>query len=293
MRKLAALLTTQTVGLRSDPQRAETLLKQAVAAGDAANGWSALGDLYLWDATLKNPAKAIDAYQRAEAAGNPTAVVRLANAHLTLALGRSSLPAKGVDLLKGAIANNVPGAAVALANAYLYDKTVGPAVPTAVKILDAAASSGDVAAARRLINLYTVGTTRGIERNLTKARSVLALIEPDLTPDIKALEEFVLDAAAATSAGARRAAAVEFATFQGAARAAAATRVYQANPDAYVFIAQDLLAKRGLYKGVPTGVFDSGTERAMARLCGEADLGAACRKGVLDGAAIAAMAKVL
>jgi len=293
MRKLAAMLATRTPGVRSQPEQAEALLQQA-AAGDAKNGLVALGDFYTAPTPLRNSAKAIDAYQRAAAAGNASAVLKLASAHLNFRLGSASSPAKGVDLLKSAIADRVPNAAVTLANAYIWGTGIPKEPATAVKILKTAAAQGDVSAARRLVNLYSAGTIKEIGRSLSKASALLAAIEPQLTPDVKALEELTLKAASATSAAARGAIMTQYLAFEGEARATAAQRIYQVNAGAYVYIAQSLLAKRGYYDGARNGLLTTATVNAMVRFCGKADLGNVCvLRGPLSGAAIAAMAKTL
>ncbi|HVZ13789.1 MAG TPA: hypothetical protein VG894_04950 [Bauldia sp.] len=292
-RKLAAMLAMRTPGVRSQPDQAEALLKQA-ADTDPKNGFAALGDFYIARTPLRNPAKAIDAYQRAAAAGNASAVLKLASAHLNRRLGAASSPAKGVDLLKSAIADHVPNAAVTLANAYIWGTGIPKAPGTAVQILKTAASGGDVSAARRLVNLYSMGTVKGIGRSLSRASTVLAAIEPQLTPDVKALEELVLKAAGATSAAARSAILTQYLAFEGEARATAAQRIAQVNPGTYVYIAQSLLAQRHLYDGARNGLLTTATARAMVRFCGQAGLGSVCTvRGPLSGAAIAAMAKAL
>jgi TPR repeat protein len=292
MRKLAAMLSVRTPGVRGNPAEAEALLQQAAAA-DPRNGLPALGDFYIARTPLRNPAKAIDAYERAVAAGNAGAVLKLASAHLHRQLGAVSSPAKGVDLLKSAIADKVPNAAVTLANAYIWGTGVPQAPGAAVKILNAAANAGDVAATRRLVALYSAGTTKGIGRNLTRASMLLKAVEPQLTPDVKALDELVLKAASANSVAARKVVMAEYMGFEGETRATLAGRIYQVNPGAYVYIAQSLLAEHGLYKGARNGVLTTDTVRAMMRFCGTADLGAACVRGPVSGAAITAMAKAL
>jgi TPR repeat protein len=231
MRKLATMLITRAPGVKTDPQKAEALLQQSAAA-DPRNGLMALGDFYLARTPLSSPAKAIDAYQKATAAGNAGAVLKLASAHLNGRLGAASSPAKGVDLLKSAIADKVPNAAVTLANAYIWGTGVGRQPAAGVKILNAAADAGDVAAARRLVALYSAGTTKGISRNLTRASAWLKSVESQLTPDVKALEELALKAASATSAAARKSIMAQYLGFEGEARATAATRIYQVNPGA-------------------------------------------------------------
>ena len=67
-----ALITLRGDGVTSDPQRAETLLKQAIAAGDVKWGAFDLGDLYRADTALRSLPDAAKAYElsaKAEAAG--------------------------------------------------------------------------------------------------------------------------------------------------------------------------------------------------------------------------------
>ena len=83
-------------------------------------------------------------------AGNPGAVLRLADAYLSGALGKKYEPSIGIEVLKTATEDGVPGAAVALADAYISGKGTTRDIPAALKILETATASGDVAAVRRL-----------------------------------------------------------------------------------------------------------------------------------------------
>ena len=64
-----------------DFERAQTLLKKAIAAGDSNAGWawSSLGDLYRTaDEPHRDMAKAVDAYQHAVDLGDTASMIRLA-----------------------------------------------------------------------------------------------------------------------------------------------------------------------------------------------------------------------
>src|SRR5258708_24881095 len=77
---LAQMLATGD-GVPVDFARAKGLLEQAVALGgdSATSAWSSLGDLYLYaDAAHRDPAKAVEAYQRAIDLGDAGAMVGLA-----------------------------------------------------------------------------------------------------------------------------------------------------------------------------------------------------------------------
>ena len=66
-------------GVPADFARAKSLIEGAVARGAGASGWTALGDLYRTaDASHRDMAQAVDAYQHAVDLGDTASMIRLA-----------------------------------------------------------------------------------------------------------------------------------------------------------------------------------------------------------------------
>jgi TPR repeat protein len=157
MRMLADVLVKGIDKLAADPERAEALLHQAIAAGDVASGEMALGEFYRRDTPLKDIAKAVDAYQRASDAGN-TAAMRTLAGLLTAGVPEVAAdPARAEALLQKAVAaGDVSLGAAALGDFYVADTPMKD-VPKALAAYQMAADAGNTAAMRTLAGLLTDG----------------------------------------------------------------------------------------------------------------------------------------
>src|SRR5262249_54970867 len=90
LRGLAEIFVKGDTGVPADPSRAEGLFKQAIAGGDVLWSGYELGDLYMANTSLKNAAKAGDAYRLSADAGNAAAMRALAE---ILVKGDGGVPA--------------------------------------------------------------------------------------------------------------------------------------------------------------------------------------------------------
>jgi TPR repeat protein len=166
MRTLASILTKGDGDVAADPPRAEALLKQAVSAGDVVWGSYSLGDFYRADTPLKDPAKAIAAYQQSAEAGNTQAMRTLAG---ILTKGEENIPAdpsRALSLIEQAIADgDVSWGAYALGNFYQADTPLQNSAK-AVEAYQKAADAGNTSAMRALANVLVAGTSGvGIDPN--------------------------------------------------------------------------------------------------------------------------------
>lgn len=161
MRKLAALFRRGADGVPGDPSRAEALLTQAIAAGDT--NWAAveLGDLYLENTAIRNPAKAADAFGIASTSGNTRATLSLASLLIDDAelrdLGRAR------DLLVAAAEATDDGeAAVRLGRLYILPSYAGRDVAQALGYFEQAAKAGNAGANMEIVRLAAIDISEPI-----------------------------------------------------------------------------------------------------------------------------------
>src|SRR5205085_10236650 len=158
-------------GVGIDVKRAEQLLKQAIAAGNAAAAWAGLGDLYRVDSELRSEPKALAAYKTAAGLGDVGAMVRLA------ALLRSGKPEsrdlpQARKLLEAAVAaGSLRDAGLALGDLLGADGP-GRDLAGAARAYAAAAGAGNTGAMMRLAEMYAAG--QGVEVDRVKAAALLA-----------------------------------------------------------------------------------------------------------------------
>jgi TPR repeat protein len=153
MQRLAQILTKGEGGVPADPPRAEALFKQAIAAGAIKWGGYLLGDFYLADTSLRDPPKAVDAYQQAVDAGNTDAIFNLAgllsNANEgTLDLQRASSLLESA--LEGLRSND---AAFVLGNLYARADYARRNIAKASIYFGQAAAAGNTAAHLELVKI--------------------------------------------------------------------------------------------------------------------------------------------
>jgi len=122
-----------------------------------------LGDMYLRGTTLpSDPVKGQAYLERAVAAGNTAAMVRLGSA---LVRGKEipGDPVRGLALLNERAEKNDPGALFALANLSMPGGGLAPDPEATIRNLKAAAEAGNKDALRRLGEIYRDGS--GVPRN--------------------------------------------------------------------------------------------------------------------------------
>ena len=107
-------------GIPVDAPRALALIREAVEAGDTSEGAEALGDLYLEDTELRDPGKAMEAYERAANEDNDSATRKLAS--LLISGEVPADPLRAEALLKGMISRkSLWQGGEALGDFYLVD----------------------------------------------------------------------------------------------------------------------------------------------------------------------------
>ena len=172
MIKLARLLAQELSGFAE----AEGLLQKAAAASDGNQtwAWATLGDLYR-DAGAGNadPAKAVAAYMKAADAGDPGAMIKLAN---MIAAGEGAPSDFGVarDLLLKAVAqggNTAPWAWSTLGDLYRTAEGDDANPAEAVAAYQQAVEGGDTGAMIKLARMIIAGD--GIETDNAAARMLL------------------------------------------------------------------------------------------------------------------------
>lgn len=171
MRKLAYLYMTGDDTLTVNFERAEALLKGAIAGGDTAWASIDLGDFYLSETPLKSAAAAAAAYQMAVEAENTAAIRKLATLVRTGGEDLEPDPARAAELLRQAIAGGDTAAAVELGDLYQADTPLKSAVQAAAAYR-IAVDAGITGAMRKLAYILLTGAP-GVATNPSEAERLL------------------------------------------------------------------------------------------------------------------------
>jgi TPR repeat protein len=166
MVSLARMLATGD-GVKVDFKQAKGLLETAIAAGAQKEGWAALGDLYRdADATKRDAAKAIAAYQKAADLGDAWSMISLGGL-LATGDGAPADAKRAAALFESATATGGDVARVAWMNlGELYKADPAKAAIAYGK----AADLGDAAAMLRLGSMYVSG--EGVTADNAAARAL-------------------------------------------------------------------------------------------------------------------------
>lgn len=270
----------------ADGQRAVEAFEQAAGAG---NTWSflRLADIYTNGTLVKaDPEKAINYYEKAAAAGISQASVALAEGHRSRRFGKFSDPQKGEQLLADLIKNGDATAAVRVANDTFWGRGVPRNLAKALSMLEKASAAGNLAATRQLVSYYRDGAGREFARSPTKARAVLEARKEQFPPEMLAQDRFLLTAATASGVKDYRSIADSVRQLPTSLRLNTLIAVKNANPNVYVFLAQEEMARRGLYKGPSNGQLTKSTIRSINRLCASAVNAEKCKLGPLNYEAV-------
>ncbi|NBN78047.1 hypothetical protein GWI72_07185 [Microvirga tunisiensis] len=285
---IGAMLLLSEVLLRGELVAANVadgmkLLEDAAAKGNVT-ATLRLAEAYRTGAYVKrDTAKALQLSESAAAAGNPAALLDLARGHMDGEFGRLSNRAKAAAYLKQAEEMNVPAATVLAADWMLRGQGMRMDVAGALAKLEKAATAGNADAARRLITLYRSGSGKMLKPNPVKARAALSAYAPLLGATFVTREELFISAVAAASRAEFAALAEAFKAAPQQTRVSLLTTLRWSNANAFVYLVQDELQTRGLYKGPLNGLLTRDTIRAIGTLCDAGPSGERCRQGPLTG----------
>ena len=158
-------------GIKADRARAETLLNQAMEAGQVRDAARTLGDLLARaDGGSRDPARAVDAYEKAADLGDPWAMIALGGL-LARGDGTAADPGKAADLFTRA-ASAGAGAAAWRALGDLYRENPALANPgQAAAAYQKAVDLGDTSAMISLAELISSGSRQPAD--FDRARGLL------------------------------------------------------------------------------------------------------------------------
>jgi hypothetical protein len=172
-----------------------------------------------------------------------------------------------------------------------------------LEMLEAASASGSLAAARHVIRFY-LRAGRDRPEALTRLAALAVQFEADLSEAQRArialrpLEVRLETAIAGLEPGSQH---DSYQTLveaydvlpEGRVRTRALAKIWRANRNAYTYLMQDQLGRRGLYDGTRNGLMGTKTIEAFARFCRQIEGGAYCLLGPLNGRAVRVLAEHL
>jgi uncharacterized protein len=153
----------------------------------------------------------------------------------------------------------------------------------AIATLEAAAKAGNSDAARRLIGLYRSGSGKILRPDVAKAKAALAAYSGLLNPTQLVSEQLLLQAADASNPADYAALTMAYRAAPQSIRIGILTGLRSANANAFIYIVQDELKRRGIYDGPLHGTLTRRTISAIKTLCDAGPSSDMCRLGVLTG----------
>ena len=248
-----------------------------------------LGDLYREGKLLQsNGKKAAGYYRQAAEAGDAYGLLILGSALSESLLRNAGKPADGVAALRQAEATGLDDATIALADAMLYGMGTKRDAKGAVALLEKAAASGNVAAARHLISYYRDGRRYGrttfIKADPKRARQLIAGVSPWLSRGDRLVEE-MLFAAATNDRRSYQSIVARMHELSAEQRQSLIRMMRTTHPNGYIYLAQQQLKQAGFYNGPVTGVLSGTTTRAVSRYCAAKSVPNACRFGPMSSQA--------
>ncbi len=242
-----------------------------------------LGAIYRDGALVsKDRALALDYFVKAADAGSKAARFAIAKGNALGQFGDASSPADGIRTLQELNEFGNKDAALVLSDSYFAGTGVRRDPKAAISVLDDAMERGNVAAARRLIAIYRDGRWPIVLRDLTRAHSYLAKVRGQLDQKTLAVEQLLLGAAAATSAGGYESVRAELAEVDTRSRPDVVRKLRGTNAHVYVYLVQSHLKQLGAYTGAANGRLNNGTIRAINKYCATVRTRAACIRGPLS-----------
>lgn len=271
-----------------DVQAAMRWYAEAAALG-RTQGLIRLGDLYREGKLLQsNGKKAAGYYRQAAEAGDAYGLLILGSALSESLLRNAGKPADGVAALREAEATGLDDAATALADAMLYGMGTKRDAKAAVALLEQAAGTGNVAAARHLISYYRDGRRYGrttfIKADAKRAEQLMTGVSPWLSRGDRLVEEMLFAAAANDTKGYQSIVA-RMHELSAEQRQSLVRMMRTTHPNGYIYLAQQQLKQAGYYNGPVNGVLSGSTTRAVSRFCAARSLPNACRFGPMSSQA--------
>ncbi|MBB6464450.1 TPR repeat protein [Aminobacter lissarensis] len=271
-----------------DVQAAMREYAEAASLG-RTQGLIRLGDLYREGKLLQsNGKKAAGYYRQAAEAGDPYGLLILGSALSESLLRNAGKPADGVAALRQAQATGLDDAVIPLADAMLYGMGTKRDAKAAVALLEQAAGSGNIAAARHLISYYRDGRRYGrttfIKADPKRAEQLIAGVSPWLSRGDRLVEE-MLFAAAGSGRQDYQSIAARIPELSVEQRQSLVRMMRTTHPNGYIYLAQQQLKQAGFYRGPVNGVLSGTTTRAVNRYCAEKSVPNACRFGPMSSQA--------
>jgi len=279
-RGLASLLYAGRV-VRRDVPAAVALLKDAMADGDAAAAMT-LGRMYSQGGAIRaDYDEAKNAFEQAIALGGRTALLNYANALMGPQLGARH-GAEGQALLVSAVEQDVPGARSTLARLQATGKISGAGVADAITTLESGVETGDMSSIRYLLQIYRDGVPRTVRANPAKAAALLEQVSGTLPPSIAALETALLAVKTSPSLATYASISEQLGRLDRGDALSLIRRLRTLDANAYVYVVQDYLTRRGYYSGALNGLLTNATIRAFNAACADANTSASCDRGPLS-----------
>ncbi|MBK1867143.1 tetratricopeptide repeat protein [Taklimakanibacter albus] len=274
--------------LKRDHRRALDLFQRAAKNGDF-EGVEALGETLMWDA--KTPADRREAERLLNLAGTGGR----GSAWTTLAYGAlydklsSAANANYNTYVEKARALGDAQIEIVEAERLLYRASRRPNPSAAIASLEKAASGGNSEAIKYLVKLYRDGNGYNVKRNLAKARAYLKKYGTKLSSETQQQQAFLLQAAVARSS-------TEFSKLAHTARARTdftstdfQRQLYQSNQNFSIYLAQDKLREKNLYKGPLNGRATTRTMASLRDVCKTLVWKGNCDKKILSDRSLAAI----
>jgi TPR repeat protein len=270
-----------------DAAAAISLFEKAAAIG-STQALMRLGAAFSYGVIVRADGKrAADYYRRAADAGAIEARFALARGYTENGFDGVASAAEGIEILEEFAKAGMPDAVSALSDCYLYGLGVSRNPNRAVAMLEESMRNGNLEAALDLVDMYREGRMdrgmRLIRQNLSLARSYLDKIKERLSYSRLAYEEGLLDAAGGRRTETYQRIYDDMGILPPSLRSAMVRDLRTVNPNAYVYLVQSQLEKRGSYQGKKSGVLDGSTVRAINEYCAQRGAKDLCRFGPMSG----------
>lgn len=316
-------------GVRADVSEGLRLIKLSAETGDQ---WALmrLGDLYRFgDYVVVDGPAAIGFYQQAAIAGNDDALIKLSDIyrdgiivakdvqksmsylqqasdkgtkratvilgqnHMGKKFGQLSDPALGMRLLKQAYEMGEPSAAPALANIYMNGSLVASNPQRAIRILTKAANENNTLAVTQLVSYYRDGKKDVLTQDIVKAREIFQKYQNIYTLSERLRQDIILQAATARTAEAYVKIVELIKSAPPKIQPETISALRNVNVNAFVFVVQERLKRRGFYAGKTNGLLTLATIQSINKFCQQSAAAPKCSQGPLSPAAVRLIAVLL
>lgn len=276
--------------LKRDRQRALALFERAAKMGDYS-GIEALGEDLMWNGrTRDNKREAERLLTMAGESGRGSAWTTLGYGSIYGKLTPAG-NARYRTYLQHARVLGDNEIEIVEASRLLYRSGKWGNAPRAIRILEAAAEKGNADAIKYLIRLVRDGNHYNVDRNRAKARALLRRYGPKLPPAEQQQQEFLLRAVGAPPAN--------FSKLSSEAQAIAdfssidfQKQVFKANTSLSIYLAQEALKKKQLYRGPLNGRATKSTMTSLRAACNALIWKSGCDKKLLSDGSMAMIIRI-